>query len=107
MAFREYAGECEASVYSGLSGLKSGQLAATPKQPPLGRLFSALDMMRKAAAVAGETTDRLCGSQPTGEGGKEALGGGGAFTEIEIAADQFQRMAEQIISDMGRIQSRL
>lgn len=85
----------------------AGKAVPMPKQPPLGRLFSALDMMRKASAVAGETTDRLCGSQPQDGSPKEAMDGGGAFSEIEIAADEFHRMAEQIISDMGRIQSRL
>lgn len=89
-----------------LNELAAGQLA--PKQPPLGRLFNTLDMMRKAASTVSETTDRLCGSHPTADGtSKEAGLGEGTFSEIQSAADQFQRMAEQIISDMGRISSRL
>lgn len=74
------------------------------KDTPLNRLLHALDQLEQAAQLAYETTDRLCGSQPT-EAGKPSQepSPAGMFAAVTLSANRIDRMASLITDCMHRI----
>lgn len=94
----------EKSIYTGPLQ-NAGPVA--PKQPPLGRIFNAIETLSEAAARARDVGSALAGGQPESAGKSLNPVGNGLFDEMEQAADRIEAYASSIINDMQRIKNRL
>lgn len=77
-----------------------------PPQPPMVRLYSAVERLSKVASSVGSISDRLCGSYPAA-GGMATQEPSGIFDEIDALASQINSIADSISDATGRISDRL
>lgn len=81
--------------YAGISNALGFQQAGenAPRQQPMVSLYEAMNYLRESAAMARNTADQLCGSQPEAIGKEAPPKGGSYFSQIEDVAEEVKGLS--------------